>query len=765
MSDKLDQFGFTPEKANEFDFVPDNKAELEGFVRDLGEKTTPFEAFAKKGAHSASLGFLDELTGLIGGGADYLAQEAGMFQPTKEDIASTMSPDMLQKLEGRIEPVEVPKKGPIEIYKQYRDMQRKALQEAEQEHPVASFAGDIAGGIMMPGMGVGMGAGKAGSLAAKTARGSLAAAPVSAAVGAGISEEETLAGVAEDAAKTASLGMLMGGAIPAIGAAGSGVKGLAKKAGDSDLAKIYKAYAKGERLSDDVIENFRKLKDLGGDVTSELSSRSKVAGQELQDVLKKASETTDPVEVSGLLSEAKARLQALSKDPNPDVEASAKKVIGVIDNILEGKEVTKLMPTKSLEEQAIKKEEDILKAYKKLQEKRAKTMMEDPGEVAGQKLAKKRAGLEASSEKPPRLGPEEQFLSSDDIPVLRQQKGDAGFITQIMDDPNLTPIDIATDPESGLKYFSYMNQSTGKVESAFLPDDTSLFSKLRPTKVREGGKAALTPEELIQAKRSFAEMTPIVDPAMSKQVGREAVGITKALDELLPPEAQAKSKEVSDLMGVFGQLTGRGPSDVLDAAEKTKMRERLGALMLEASPEVKTRTQLEDILMGFADPTRPERAVKGLQDIAPDLAARIRNEAPEIAEKIRLGIAIDPRELGTISPDLRGQIAAQFGGGIGILRKGAAVAGSTSKAISDSMSKMSEELVSMSPEALNNVVERLYGMGSTTSRSLGDALGKAMAKDKRGRQAVMFGIMQNPAYREILQELNDEKRELGDDFR
>lgn len=765
MAKDLDQFGFVAEEdLNKFGFEPDNKSELEGFVQDLGAKTSPMEAFAKKGAHSASLGFLDELTGVIGGGAEYLAQEAGMFQPTKEEVAATMSPEMRDRLGDRFEAVEVPKQSPADIYKKYRDMQRKSIKQAETDQPGASFAGDIAGGIMIPGMGVAKGAAKGGSLMAKMARGGLAAAPVSAAVGAGISEADTAQGVLEDAGKTAALGMGLGAAFPAVGALGSGAKALKEKAGKSDLARIYKAYAAGEDLSGGVIENFRKLKTLGGEVTSELSDRSGKAGKELNDVLRKASETSDPIEVSSLLKDAKLRLQNMSKDPNPEVETSAKKVINVIDNILEGKEVTKLAPAKSAPEQALKKQEDVLKAYKKLQERRARTMMQDPEAIATGKLARKKAGIEAASERPLEFGDVEDFMSSDGIPALRQQRPESGYLAQIMDDPNLTPIDIKTDSESGLKYLSYRNNTTGKVESAFLPDDTSIYSKLRPTKIREGGKQALTPEELIEAKRSFSEMTPIVDPSMSRKVGREAINITKGLDELLPPDAKAKSKEISDLMGVYGQMTGRNPMDVLDAAEKGKVREGLGSLLIEASPEIKTKTRLEDILKGFADPTRPDRAVKGLREIAPDLAARLETEAPDIAEKIRLGISLDPKELGTISPDLRGQLAAQFGGGIGIIRKGAAMAGSGTKSITDRVTQVQKELTELSPEGLNNVVNRLYTTGSATAKSLGDTLSKAVEKDKRGRQAVMFSIMQNPAYRELLQELNIDSEEKLNEF-
>ena len=137
----------------------------------------------------------------------------------------------------------------------------------------------------------------------------------------------------------------------------------------------------------------------------------------------------------------------------------------------------------------------------------------------------------------------------------------------------------------------------------------------------------MTASEIADLRRTFSRHTPLQSPDTPGVVGKEAVQITEDLNKLLPEAAQAKSREVSEKMNLYRQLTDKSPSDVSTPAEKGKLRQKLRNLLLEASPEARDKTKLTDIMEGFDDPTRWGENVPGMKDIAPDLYKRIQEEA------------------------------------------------------------------------------------------------------------------------------------------
>jgi len=592
-----DAFDFEESGTTTEGFSFEEKGDVSDFIKDLPrpeENFSGLESLAGGIADSASLGFTDELTGAIAAPIDYAATRLGAFDA---------------------EGVEAPREGMVDLYKKYRDIQRNRMKDMQQEDPGTSLAGNLAGGFAIPGGTMAKGLGKTAGLAKNMIQASKGGAALGAGYGAGTSEADVLGGdikdLAGDIGSSAAIGASLGPAMPLIGAGAKQVGKIPGAIGKTDVGKIFKAYLKGEDLAGNVQKQFNKLKDIGGQTTSELSKRTKQEAKELEAFMQKATNDRKTVDSTQIISD--------------------------MDELIE----------------------DL------------------PDSVSKNKLIKKINSYV-----------ETQGLSETDSPI----------------------------------------------------EVFKLFKDLKQNMAPSGKD--------LGERRVFAEM----DRALKE-------GLQEGVESL--PESYSK---MSDNLAMIEAITGKSPSKFQSTKDKVLTRERMGNLLLEKSPEMKAKTKLLDIMEGFEDPLKLGKQVKGLKEIAPDLAKRIEDEVPDIAEKIRLGMSIDPNELKTISPDLRSQIAAQFGGGIGIVRKGSAVAGKGAKAIVDFTKDMTKSLTSASPDKLNSIVNKLSQKGGVVADNLARGLGKLVDKDRRDRQAILFGIMQNPAYREEMEsiqrdfEVEDESR-------
>lgn len=146
--------------------------------------------------------------------------------------------------------------------------------------------------------------------------------------------------------------------------------------------------------------------------------------------------------------------------------------------------------------------------------------------------------------------------------------------------------------------------------------------------------------------------------------------------------------------------------------------------------------------------TNPE-TVQSLGGTAKDVTQGIRNDADRLAA-IRLSHGIDPQE--GISGSLKGSLSGLSTTGRGVIVSGANKAGRAVKAASESgPAKMSRKLFDNSEQSLNMLSQKLKANQST--EILGAALENALAtKNEAGKNAVLFKLMQNPDYRNLLRD-------------
>lgn len=218
-----------------------------------------------------------------------------------------------------------------DVYKEAQDQSKERLQAQFNARPITSIAANIGGGILTGAAGTSTAAGsalanslRAGSAATRIGKGALAGAASGALYGAGTADEGHRL---EGAATGAVLGGGIGGALPATGAALSGLSKGARGAYDR-IGALFGSEAASGRIADNIIA--KRLIGEGfspEDVTAAIQ-QSKQAG--LGATL---GETTGS---SGLLQAEKSIVRGTGKGANTMRDALFNRSRDTVPNVLEG---------------------------------------------------------------------------------------------------------------------------------------------------------------------------------------------------------------------------------------------------------------------------------------------------------------------------------------------------------------------------------------------------------------------------------------------
>jgi hypothetical protein len=314
------------ESSPETDVFAGLDAEVEEPTRDFaseGSSEVPMsaaEAALSGFGRGASFGFSDELGGLVGAASEYLGGDPSAV--SEEDILANLTPEAQQRvIEQGIDatPAETPKESFSDLLDEYTEVQRRSQEKALEDQPVANIAGMIGGGLAIP---VG-----AGATAGKMTLGQMAGtgAGLGALAGAGESEGG-LENRLEGAATGAIVGGLTGAALPAAGGIARQAGKVGQKIAKTDAGKLFTSARQGEVLSELVDPNLVKLKDVGGDISSELLERSGQESQKVRKALEEASDAGAAIDVRNLEAEVMAELDPLEGTP------AYKKILKEFDN-------------------------------------------------------------------------------------------------------------------------------------------------------------------------------------------------------------------------------------------------------------------------------------------------------------------------------------------------------------------------------------------------------------------------------------------------
>lgn len=290
---------FAPPTQEELDlFAPPTQEEINQFVNPVQQESTSIaQALGHNAASGATLGFSDELLGAVNspvGAVKALLQKVGI---------------------GNLEDKDVQK------YTEARDKERKLLDLLSEEHPIASFAGNVAGSIplsILAGAGALGTTAKALSTSKKVADAAKTGAIIGAASNLGASENDSLGGDLKDAAVGGVLGGFTGAIVPALVGKGKSTTEFLKEAAETpatsyfgkarELARDSKnifSHSNRDQFADEIISGVE-------DVGVNLKNRLEKAGEAIGNA-RKALPVDKTANIDDVLLNAQSKLEELRK--------------------------------------------------------------------------------------------------------------------------------------------------------------------------------------------------------------------------------------------------------------------------------------------------------------------------------------------------------------------------------------------------------------------------------------------------------------------
>ena len=254
MADLDNEFDSLPDLDADFDALPSQSQEPV-YTADLNPEVSKMESFGKGVQQGTTLGFADEIGALSGA----LGAKVG---GEKRDFGK--------------------------VYDEIKDLLRQEYKQAEEQNPMSSLAGNIAGGLLPAGLtaplapaatGIGKAiqVGKAGAIAGGVAGLGTSEADVAS------GDTEQLKQAAKDVASGAVVGGVVGGGLQGLGTAASKTGGFIKNTIEDlpvfqDITDVFKESAKGTELLGKVGEKSKDIYNYGETILSKLTGARQKAG-------------------------------------------------------------------------------------------------------------------------------------------------------------------------------------------------------------------------------------------------------------------------------------------------------------------------------------------------------------------------------------------------------------------------------------------------------------------------------------------------------
>lgn len=262
-----------------------------------------------------TLGFSDELSGLTGATLDKSQQLLNTLTGGKVPPSPTQIVEQLKKqgITGDLGP-----ESTLDLYKQMRDEERQTIKKSQQDQPMASLAGNIAGGLVLPlgALSAPLKVGKNAGIVEAVTKGALNAAPIGALAGAGLSEADATKGdlkqLSKDVTSDALLGASLGAAGPLLSKSAKGIGNTVKESQVmQDLLDAYKVGKEKINLSSPefLTQSRDKLKQLAGKADDEIRQKS-------ESIFKSKKAKLKELENLGVKADVKDELQIFANEVN-----------------------------------------------------------------------------------------------------------------------------------------------------------------------------------------------------------------------------------------------------------------------------------------------------------------------------------------------------------------------------------------------------------------------------------------------------------------
>jgi hypothetical protein len=788
-------FGFVPadevkEEKNKFGFVPSDaqKTAVADYIT-APEKVGQSEALVRGFGAGGSFDFGDELMGAVGGVMALPAETKMAMQELEHPEAMIeTAPGM-----GQMQP-----KSFDQLYAEYRDLARQGNKEAMQDNPGAFITGAIGGGFALPGNILGAtNLAKTAPIAQKALASSKLGAKAGAIAGAGMSEANPVFNPGEftgDVVDSTAMGTVMGAGLPyaAQGAksAVSGVKNVGKDVSDM-LLEYYRLHKSLGR------EGINTLKKSGQDIINNRAAQyaNQIPTQIIQELNEQAqlqkslprlaketyqgradineiNEALLPVQEGVPLvnrpevNREMADLQELvtTAQQGPEVRQSKRVFFGEgpskiqkfddkFDDLKQVEGSTKLEP---IVPQDKAKMEQLAQQKRVEQEMFPESYSQEPIEYVEQPLPGSDKVVAGVGQRVAQEAAEEGAEAAE--PGLR--KIAAKTINVEPQDVNAQPWEKILEPtDNANEVIGYyrrpvldeVGQQIGwqKTSPKRIPlEEAAKFKDISET-VRLGGRDLADLEELfafyndLKTRNRFGKNS-YETPEVRRKADQLAIRIQEILRKNTVGLAETDAKIASlkggaELLGFETQGTnintqGKPPiGQLLD-----NMLQNPGSSQ-NASAQSSVQQQLRDKVMNLImnkegnDPTA--------QNHIQDFIDKVRPQYPELAAEFETAMNKFGKETKALntSPSLAQWALAKKGSGY----------------IGNIQGRAEVEIGRMTPDVIKNIAAKLAGVPSKGAQSVSKILAQLPDKSERERNAILFGLMQNPAYRKWISEAEE----------
>lgn len=750
-----DDFGFEPAH-DEFGFEPDDKAALAKYVDSPAQ--SPLDALVGGAQQGATLSHADELEGALKAGLEKLSYGSDTKnQPSLSDL-----------------------------YSQYRDLARKKFSDQEQQQPGATLAGNLAGGFSLP-IGEIAPIAKEASMGTKIAQGAGAGSAIGAISAEGAQEDpllsdKTLPNMAKGAGAGAGIGAasvpVFEGATNAAGKAYNGAKwmgdvigtplgigsfngGLQQGLIGNDIASSKVPVTMGGEmgaLAEDAprqlinqLNQYGKLKSNHG---KELQAAgAKVNPEDLEKFIQDQLDFTPKSNEAQAHGDAESLKEVLrTAKEGPEVEQVNRKFYG--DNNTQEDKFLQQMKMKSAAEDMENPTSGIVEASPR----------DEFEKKANEKLAEQTA-LAGSQDPTPHEIHYEPIPNdpNHELAVVRQKQFDSNGQFQgyksVMKDvlPKNAPEDLKPeimfqdigipgkkmairrlpikDDSGKISGYKVLNQ---KLISA---DDAAKFKDFTET-VRAGNKDLTDPEQLL---------------SLYKDLQNRSYGAKQSQFPEVQNQTHAARNGVQDLLRSLDTTTSESGAPMTPWAAPGETPRTFGQLdsrisaLKDAANDIGLDTQGQDLSQGF----NPELVNKKITDMIKKVGAggidssNVDSQLTHFVNKVRLA---DPKMGAEFEDKIRALSDKYAASGeaqrevysvhnLGALRSAAAKGGNV----------VGYGIYNATPTSIMNMAKNLATQGGKAQTEVAKVLTSLAGKPDQVRSSTLFGLMQNPAYRQILQ--------------
>jgi hypothetical protein len=223
------------------------------------------------------------------------------------------------------------------------------------------------------------------------------------------------------------------------------------------------------------------------------------------------------------------------------------------------------------------------------------------------------------------------------------------------------------------------------------------------------------------------------------------MGFTKTSPVLKSLEEQGGGAELAQVNAYLSQLR-----DVEKKAPELLTIMRTAKNSDTSMEAYKTVTQYKEALQKLKNTTNNPELKSRI-----NVLEKVLEKADELAEDTMLHKEVHARGL---SQDMKQPQNWLASSGRGVVYGGANWAGLQTKAAKDTVTAVGKKLYEMTPETLQNTATKISQRfkDSPTAQKFAQQLSMASGKDHIKRNALLFTLQQNPAYREFIQQLGDD---------